>query len=115
MHDSANPQPFSIEIEEQTSSVLVRCQGRLTAEHANQLYKPVSELLPRYRHVVLDLGHLTRMDSMGLGAVVRLYVHAKSRGTEVQLRNLSPRIRDLLVLTNLLPIFAFTNEDNVPK
>jgi len=115
MQDSANPQPFSIEIEEQAADVLVRCQGKLTAEHANQLYNPVSELLPRYRRVILDLANLTRMDSMGLGAVVRLYVHAKSRGTAVELRNLNQRIRDLLVLTNLLPLFAFTNEDDFPK
>jgi len=50
------------------------------------------------------------MDSMGLGALVRIYVHAKTRGTTVELRNLSPRIRDLLILTNLLPAFALTGE-----
>ena len=115
MQDSASPQTFSIEIEEQGATVLVRCQGTLTAGCADQLYTPVSELLPKYRHVILDLAHLTRMDSMGLGAVVRLYVHAKSRGSAVELRNLNPRIRDLLVLTKLLPLFAFTSEDDVPK
>jgi anti-anti-sigma factor len=113
MQDSANPQPFSIAIEEQATAVLVRCQGKLIAGYADQLYTPVSELLPRHRHVILDLAHLTHMDSMGLGAVVRLYVHAKSRGTAVELRNLSPRIRDLLIRTNLLPVFAFTSEDNI--
>ena len=113
MQDSANPQPFSIEIEEQATAVLVRCQGKLIAGYADQLYTPVSALLPRPRHVILDLAHLTHMDSMGLGAVVRLYVHAKNRGTMVELRNLNQKIRDLLILTNLLPVFAFTGEHHI--
>src|SRR5215471_20734946 len=101
----STPQPFSIEIEDQGAIVLVRCQGKLTAGHADQLYGPVSALLPQHQYVILDLARLTQMDSMGLGALVRLYVHAKTRGTTVELRNLSPRIRDLLILTNLLPAF----------
>jgi len=114
MQDPATPPPFSIEIEEHDTTALVRCQGILTAEYADRLYTPVSRLLPNHRYIVLDLAQLTRMDSMGLGAVVRLYVHAKNRGTTVELRNLSQRIRDLLILTGLLPLFAFTSEPDAP-
>src|SRR5262245_58826711 len=107
------PPPFHIEIEEHGATVLVRCHGRLIANYADQLYTPVSELLPKHRHVILDLAHLTHMDSMGLGAVVRLYVYAKNRGTTVELRNLGQKIRDLLILTNLLPAFSMTGEHNI--
>ena len=107
------PKPFTIEIEEHGTTVLVRCHGKLLAEYAEQLYTPVSALLPNHQHVILDLAHLTRMDSMGLGAVVRLYVHAKNRGTTVELRNLVPKVRDLLILTNLLPAFAMTGEHHI--
>lgn len=108
------PRPFTIEIEEHGTAVLVRCNGKLTAGYADQLYNPVSELLPNHQHVILDLAHLTHMDSMGLGAVVRLYVHAKNRGTMVELRNLNQKIRDLLILTGLLPVIAFTSEHSIP-
>ena len=114
MQDPATPPPFSIEIEEHDATVLVRCHGKLTAEYADRLYTPVSALLPKHQHVILDLARLTRMDSMGLGAVVRLYVHAQNRGTTVELRNLTQKIRDLLIITGLLPVFAFTREENIP-
>lgn len=113
MEASATPPPFYIEIEEHSATALVRCHGKLTANYADQLYTPVSALLPQHKHVILDLAHLTHMDSMGLGAVVRLYVHAKSRGTTVELRSLNQKIRDLLILTNLLPVFAFTGEHHI--
>jgi anti-anti-sigma factor len=84
--------------------------GKLTVGHAEQLYTPVSALLPQHQLIILDLARLTQMDSMGLGTLVRLYVHAKNRGTAVELRNLNPRVRELLILTNLLPAFALTSE-----
>jgi anti-anti-sigma factor len=45
------------------------------------------------------------MDSSGLGALVGLYISAKSAKCEFQLHNLSPRIRDLLSLANVLSVF----------
>ena len=102
------PPPFHIEIEDQGTTAVIRCHGKLTANYADLLYAPVSALLPNHQRVILDLAHLTHMDSMGLGNVVRLYVHGKNHGTTVELRNLTPRIRVLLILTNLLPAFAIT-------
>jgi anti-anti-sigma factor len=46
------------------------------------------------------------MDSMGLGTVVRLYVSARSAGSNVELINLGKRIRQLLAVTNLLPVLS---------
>jgi anti-anti-sigma factor len=45
------------------------------------------------------------MDSSGLGALVALYISAKGAKCQLQLVNLSPRIRDLLSLTNVLSVF----------
>ena len=53
------------------------------------------------------------MDSMGLGTLVRLYVHSKNKGCDLELRNLGQKIRDLLILTNLLPAFTVTGERNI--
>jgi len=53
------------------------------------------------------------MDSMGLGALVRIYVSSKTHGTNLELRNLGQKIRDLLILTNLLPAFTITGERDI--
>jgi len=93
----------------QTSSTedatVVRCTGRLTTETSTLLKAEVKPLLLPKQRVVLDLTELGLMDSSGLGALVGLYISAKRANCELQLVNLSPRIRELLGMTNLLGVF----------
>jgi anti-sigma B factor antagonist len=92
----------------------VRCHGKLVAGTTDILYAGVRHLIPDSKRIVLDLTDLTRMDSMGLGAVVRLYVSARSAGCDVKLINLGPRVRQLLSVSNLLSVFATIEEYDVP-
>jgi anti-anti-sigma factor len=77
------------------------------------LYTPVSKLIPCHKRIVLDLADVAYMDSMGLGTLVRLYVHAKSAGCELALTHLGKRIRQLLGVTNLLSVFAVMGEQGI--
>ena len=86
-------------------ATVIRCTGRLTAETSLHLKTEVKALLPNKRRLILDLGELTYMDSSGLGALVALYISAKTAKCEFQLLNLSPRMRELLSMTNLLSLF----------
>jgi anti-anti-sigma factor len=83
----------------------VRCTGRLTIDTSPQLKKEVKALLVNKRRVILDLTDLAHMDSSGLGALVALYISAKSSGCELQMVNLSPRIRELMSMTNIISLF----------
>jgi anti-anti-sigma factor len=113
MHEAAPSQPFHLEIEDRGATVYVCCHGRLVAGLDNFFYKPVCELIPSHQRIILDLSHLTHMDSMGLGALVRIYVSARSKGCSVELRNLGQKVRDLLIMTNLLPAFTITGERDI--
>jgi anti-anti-sigma factor len=86
-------------------ATVVRCTGRLTAETSSHLKTEVKALLPNKRRLILDLGELGYMDSSGLGTLVGLYISAKGAKCELQLYNLSPRIRELLSITNVLSVF----------
>jgi anti-anti-sigma factor len=86
-------------------ATVVRCTGRLTTETSAQLKTEVKALLPNKRPVILDLSELGYMDSSGLGTLVGLYISAKGAKCELQLLNLSPRIRELLSITNVLSVF----------
>ena len=86
-------------------ATVVRCTGRLTMETSPQLKIEIKSLLPQKRRVILDLTDLGYMDSSGLGALVALYISAKTAKCELRLHNLSPRIRDLLSLANVLSVF----------
>jgi anti-anti-sigma factor len=105
--------PFTLEIEDRGTTALVRCRGKLTAGHTDLFYLPASQLLTTHKRVIFDLCDLTHMDSMGLGALVRIYVSSKTHGTSIELRNLGQKIRDLLILTNLLPAFTITGERDI--
>lgn len=84
---------------------VVKCLGRLTAEHSSELKRHVQSVLPGAIRVILDLSGVTRMDSSGLGAIVALYVSARKSNCLLEVVNYNKSIRDLLGLTNLLSVF----------
>jgi anti-sigma B factor antagonist len=104
---------FSLDIARNGKTAIVQCHGKLIAGVDNVLYHDVKQLLPECERVVLDLTDLTRMDSMGLGALVRLYVSARSAGCTLELINLSKQVRMLLKTANLLSAFSTVCEYNI--
>ncbi len=58
-------------------------------------------LIPNAKRIVLDFGDFY-MDSSGLGAVVSVYVSAKTAGCDLQLVNLGGRVKELLGMTHVL-------------
>lgn len=92
---------------------LVRCHGRLVAGQTQMLLNTVNPLLKDNKRVVLDLSDLQHTDSMGLGALVKLYVTSRSTGSSFELTHLSQQIRNLLGMTNLLDVLTIIGERNV--
>jgi anti-sigma B factor antagonist len=92
---------------------VVYCHGRLIAGVTNLLHDTVAPMIPKTRRIVLDLSDLKHTDSMGLGALVRLYASARSVGCSLELIHLSKQIQHLLGLTNLLSIFTIIGENGV--
>jgi anti-anti-sigma factor len=87
--------------------------GKLVAGMGDFLYKKVSAATPNSKRIILDLSAVDHLDSMGLGTLVRLYVHCKSAGCTLQLIHLGKRVRELLGMTNLLGIFADIGEKGI--
>lgn len=104
---------LTLDVEVKGGTALVRCQGKLVSGAQSLLYSEVSRLIPIHRRIVLDLTELTRMDSMGVGTLVRLYVSAKSAGCALELVNLGAQIRHMLGTTNLLSVFTVIGEDRI--
>jgi anti-anti-sigma factor len=104
---------FSRDIARSGKTAIVRCHGKLIAGMDSVLYRDIKQLLPECERVVLDLTDVIRMDSMGLGALVRLYVSARSAGCTLELINLSKQVRMLLKTANLLSAFSTVCEYNI--
>ncbi len=101
---------LDLKIRENAGEALVTCSGWLVAGVTGVLYDEVKPLITRDRRVTLDLTDLTKMDSMGLGTIVRLYASAKSAGCDFELINLSARVRQLFGITGLLSVFGDVGE-----
>ena len=96
---------FVIKLEQENDAAIVYLTGSLVAGSTAPLRDAVKGLLPKIKRVVLDMTGLTRMDSMGLGTMVGLYVSAKSAGCEFKMINLGDRVRQLLIISKLDKLF----------
>jgi anti-sigma B factor antagonist len=75
-------------------------------EEANSLRNRVKALLADgKRKVVLNMDHVTLIDSAGLGTLVGLHRSAHSCGASLRLCNLGAQLKDLLQITRLLTVF----------
>lgn len=112
----ANPvatSPLTLEVARTGNTIVVHCNGKLVAGVNDVLYKQVCQLLPGTKRLVLDLTNLTRVDSMGLGTLVRCYVSARGAGCSLELVNLGKQVRALLGTTGLMSVFVIVGEHGI--
>jgi anti-anti-sigma factor len=69
------------------------------------LHAQVGDSVVKYGDVVLQLDQVEFVDSSGLGALVRLMQSARSKGGDLKLSGLPPKIRKTMEMTNLLSQF----------
>jgi anti-anti-sigma factor len=96
---------FKIRIQATAEAMQVTCTGKLTAEVAAEFKQEVRALIPQTKRLVLDLNDVGFLDSSGLGAIIGIYVTARKASCDLQLINLSQKVRDLLGMTKILSVF----------
>jgi anti-sigma B factor antagonist len=96
---------FKLRIQASPDSALVICSGRLTVDVAGEFKQEVRDLIPKTKRIVLDLNEVGFIDSSGLGALIGVYVSARKSHCELQLINLSKKVRDLMGMTKMLSVF----------
>ena len=75
--------------------------------NTNETKELVKPLLPLGGHIIIDLGDLTFLDSSGLGALVGPKVSAVKQGLVIlEFANMTPRVLELLRISNLVQTFA---------
>jgi anti-anti-sigma factor len=83
---------------------IVKCHGRLVGEASVQLKDTVKALILGGGRIVIDLADVDHLDS---SALVGLKVSAINHGYCIlELDNVTPRVLELLRITNLTNMFA---------
>jgi anti-anti-sigma factor len=81
---------------------IIRCNGRIVAGDELKSMEAALDLGAReFVRIVLHLGEVSRLDSMGLGLLVRYIVRLRKRGGDIRFADPPPFITALLKLTML--------------
>jgi anti-anti-sigma factor len=85
------------------STLVLDVRGHMTlGEQESHLYRHVSALADAgHRRIVLNLEHVAYVDSVGVGEIIRVYMHLQWRGGKLRICGIGPRIRELLHATQL--------------
>jgi anti-sigma B factor antagonist len=94
----------------QDGAMVVQCSGQVVAGLTGILASEVKPLIPQAKRIILDLSDVTRMDSLGLGTIISLYVSAKGAGCELTLINLGKRIYELFKIAKVSALFELYGE-----
>lgn len=97
----------------QVGSVRVlHVKGRLRIGEEHALTEAVRQQLEDGQaRIVLNLHDVTTIDSAGLGAVVGAYSMAMGQGRKLVLAELPAKVRDMLMLTHLLPVLEIYDSE----
>ncbi len=95
-----------LSIQQQTTPqgiLVIQVTGWLTLKNKGTFEAAIEKA--QGSNLVLDFAKLEYMDSAGLGALLKAYVTAQKYGGKVVLAALIRRVRDLLQLTKVEPLF----------
>ena len=86
---------------------IIDVSGRFAAgDGAGRLKDKVTSLVFQgEKQIILNVGNLSYVDSMGLGEMVASHLTASKAGSTLKLANIGKRLQDLLVMTKLLAVF----------
>jgi anti-anti-sigma factor len=85
---------------------VIQCHGRIIGgNEVFTLHSQVGDAIEKYGDVVLQLDWVEFIDSSGLGALMRLMQAARTKGGDVKLSGIPPKVRKVLEMTHLLPQF----------
>jgi anti-sigma B factor antagonist len=95
------------------SVTIVDVSGRITlGEGCMQLRELIrGELGKGNKHVLLNLGDVTYIDSSGIGELVSSYTAVSNQGGSLKLLNLTKKVQDLLQITKLYTIFDVHDDE----
>jgi len=117
MATSPSPVPhLGMAIDRTPTEIVAHCSGKITSDTIQQLKATVKPLFSESKTVVLDLTNVTYTDSSGLGAIVGLYISAKTAKGQLKVINLSERLKEIFSITRLGQVMAQGRdpEDLVP-
>ena len=92
---------------------IVDIRGRIVVgEESASVRDVVCDLLSKgQKQILVNLGAVDYIDSMGLGSLVGAFVSVRKQGGELKLLNLTNKVTDLMQITKLYTVFDIMNDE----
>ena len=92
---------------------IVDIRGRIVlGEESASVRDVVCDLLSKgHKQILLNLGAVDYIDSMGLGSLVGAFVSVWKQGGELKLLNLTNKVTDIMQITKLYTVFDIMNDE----
>lgn len=105
---------LTIDLEVKFDVLCIRLEGELDHHTADELRTKVNKLMEEelIRHILLNLGGLTFMDSSGLGVILGRYKKIAAAGGEMVVCSISPPVRRLFELSGLFKIIRLETDES---
>ena len=111
---TAARKPLRLELERRGDCAVLRLIGSAGIEQAQRIQERLEELAAQQAPlVVLDLGEMDFIASMGLGAMIAGHLKARRYNGEIRIARPQPAVMQLLEttrLTKLFPVFDSVEE-----
>jgi stage II sporulation protein AA (anti-sigma F factor antagonist) len=102
-----------IHLEAKQNVLCIRVEGELDHHTAEKLRKEVAQSLEQYeiKHMILNLGELSFMDSSGLGVILGRYNYINSLGGQMVVCAISPAVKRLFEMSGIFKIIRLEENE----
>jgi anti-sigma B factor antagonist len=99
--------PLYIVVKMVDGIILLDLRGRITLGHETEAFRrKIRELIDAgHRRLILDLGEITYIDSVGLGTLAASFASVRKEGGDLKLVHLPKGAHQLLQITRLSTVF----------
>lgn len=106
---------FSFQHRKEDEVVILHPEGDLIEKaQAQPMVEQVNEYLDdETKKFIIDMAKVRYLNSSGLNALISILTKARKSGGEAVICNVSPKVKELLIITRLNTVFTVT--DNVQQ
>jgi anti-anti-sigma factor len=104
--------PLNVQVDRAGNVVVLRCKGPIiSGSDAEYLEEQVKLTFEETKYLVLEVSGVPRVDSGGLGLLVRLSMRARQAGGDLKLASPPPFVTRLLEVTRLSAMFGIFSSE----
>jgi anti-sigma B factor antagonist len=102
---------LNMDFVEEGDKLIAVIKGDIDAYHSADFKRIIREKMAGFseKKIVLDMSHVSYIDSAGLGSLVALLKDARNQGKSIVLASLKPNVKRIFEMTRLDRVFKISD------